>query len=108
MKLKSLDEMFLDFHWIPYRIFQEYIFVEDNKDKFELEFTIKKPKMKSQKDIFLKVIYDLMNEEWAKVFLKPVNYANLKLHDYPEIISNPMDLSTVNRKVKNGKYANSS
>ncbi|XP_047488468.1 transcription initiation factor TFIID subunit 1-like isoform X2 [Penaeus chinensis] len=41
-----------------------------------------------------------MQESWP--FMKPVNKKNVK--DYYEIIQNPMDLSTIAKKVKNHKY----
>lgn len=37
-------------------------------------------------------------------FLKPVDYKGLGLDDYPVIIKHPMDISTVKRKLKTGKY----
>lgn len=37
-------------------------------------------------------------------FLQPVNYTALGLLDYPLIVKRPMDLSTVRKKVKQGKY----
>ncbi|KAK7072813.1 Transcription initiation factor TFIID subunit 1 [Halocaridina rubra] len=41
-----------------------------------------------------------MQESWP--FMKPVNKKNVK--DYYEVIQNPMDLSTIAKKVKNHKY----
>ena len=38
-------------------------------------------------------------------FLKPVDYKALGLIDYPLVIKNPMDLSTVRKKIKSEKYA---
>jgi len=37
----------------------------------------------------------LENEPQAYEFLKPVDYIGLGLYDYPSIIKNPMDLSTI-------------
>ena len=37
-------------------------------------------------------------------FRYPVNYEALGLLDYPLIIKKPMDLSTANNNLKNGKY----
>ena len=42
----------------------------------------------------------------ALEFLKPVDYKSCGLDDYPLIIKNPMDLSTIKKKVKGGKYSN--
>jgi hypothetical protein len=38
-------------------------------------------------------------------FLQPVNYQALGLLDYPIIVKRPMDLSTVRKKVRQGKYS---
>lgn len=37
-------------------------------------------------------------------FRFPVDYMNLGLPDYPEIIKFPMDLSTVKRNIKEARY----
>lgn len=37
-------------------------------------------------------------------FLHPVDFRSLGLHDYPNIIKTPMDLSTVSSKIKQGLY----
>lgn len=41
----------------------------------------------------------------AHPFLEPVDYLGLGLHDYPLIITQPMDLSTARRKLIAGRYA---
>jgi len=38
-------------------------------------------------------------------FLQPVNFQALGLLDYPIIVKRPMDLSTVRKKVRQGKYS---
>jgi hypothetical protein len=40
----------------------------------------------------------------AAYFLRPVNYEALKLPTYPDIIKQPMDLSTVETKLRNNEY----
>jgi bromodomain-containing factor 1 len=40
----------------------------------------------------------------AAYFLRPVNYGALKLPTYPDIIKQPMDLSTVETKLRNNEY----
>jgi len=40
----------------------------------------------------------------AYEFLYPVDYKGLGLDDYPLIIKNPMDISTVKRRIKQAKY----
>eukprot|EP00826_Nyctotherus_ovalis_P056944 TRINITY_DN7772_c0_g1_i1.p2 TRINITY_DN7772_c0_g1~~TRINITY_DN7772_c0_g1_i1.p2 ORF type:complete len:151 (+),score=50.43 TRINITY_DN7772_c0_g1_i1:72-524(+) len=40
----------------------------------------------------------------SREFQQPVDYVKLGLADYPDIIETPMDLSTVKKKLKGGKY----
>ncbi|CEP01565.1 Bromo domain-containing protein [Plasmodiophora brassicae] len=42
----------------------------------------------------------------AAPFLDPVDWEELGIPDYPEIIKNPMDLGTIKKKLEDGKYAN--
>lgn len=44
----------------------------------------------------------------AGPFLKPVDYIGLNLMDYPEIIKEPMDLSTVAVNLHKGHYLDAS
>jgi len=37
-------------------------------------------------------------------FREPVDWKGLGLNDYPQVIKNPMDLGTVNKKFNIGKY----
>ena len=37
-------------------------------------------------------------------FRHPVNWEEMGLIDYPELVKHPMDLSTVNRKLREEKY----
>ena len=37
-------------------------------------------------------------------FLQPVDYIGLGLHDYPTVIKNPMDISSVKTKLNSGQY----
>jgi len=46
----------------------------------------------------IKVLPDSLN------FHEPVKYIEWNLTDYLHVISNPMDLSTVSKKLKNSKY----
>lgn len=43
----------------------------------------------------------------ADAFADPVDWEAFGLMDYPEIITHPMDLSTVQQKLEDGKYSNS-
>ena len=40
----------------------------------------------------------------AEEFHYPVDYEALELHDYPDVVKRPMDLSTLKRGFLNGKY----
>ena len=51
-----------------------------------------------------KVFTSMKNDPQAYDFLAPVDYEALNLLDYPTIIKHPMDLGTVEQKVKEGKY----
>ena len=51
-----------------------------------------------------KILKLLQKDPEAFVFLKPVNWRSLKLLDYPIIIKKPMDLSTVEKKLKKREY----
>lgn len=55
----------------------------------------------------LELIKHLEKRPEAALFLKPVDYKNLGLFDYPLCIKNPMDMSTVKKKLKNNKYTSS-
>ena len=50
------------------------------------------------------VLQQLQKNRAAIVFLHPVDWKALKLPAYPKIVKNPMDLSTVEHKLKSGKY----
>ena len=50
-------------------------------------------------------IFNLMeNDPQAIDFLVPVDYVALNILDYPTIITHPMDLGTVKKKLENGEY----
>lgn len=42
----------------------------------------------------------------AQPFLEPVDWKELELLDYPQIVKNPMDLQTVKSKLLKGEFAN--
>lgn len=51
-----------------------------------------------------KVLSELLECEDSINFREPVDYKKLGLFDYPLIIKNPMDLSTIKKKLKLKKY----
>ncbi len=56
-------------------------------------------------DKALQLIKNLEKLPEAVNFLKPVDYKNLGLIDYPQIIKKPMDISTIRKKIKQDKYS---
>lgn len=50
------------------------------------------------------LIKHLESQRESSEFLAPVDYKGLGLDDYPQVIKTPMDLSTVRKKLKAGKY----
>ena len=42
----------------------------------------------------------------AAPFLEPVDYVALGIPDYPQVVTNPMDVSTVAEKLEDGHYSN--
>jgi hypothetical protein len=53
----------------------------------------------------LNLVKHLSSQNESIHFLHPVDYRTLGLHDYPNIIKTPMDLSTVKSKLKNSQYS---
>lgn len=51
------------------------------------------------------VLKTLQRAPAAYAFLQPVDWKALKLPTYPKMIKHPMDLSTVENKLNNGRYA---
>lgn len=47
----------------------------------------------------------LLRDQKAYIFANPVDYVALKIPDYPSIVQNPMDFSTIKKKLKEDKYA---
>jgi len=52
----------------------------------------------------LAIVKQLQRNPQAQWFLEPVDWKALKLHQYPKMIKNPMDLGTVEKKLADGKY----
>jgi len=51
------------------------------------------------------VLTYVMEHQKAMPFLEPVDPEKLGLHDYFDIVKNPMDLGTIEEKLKSGKYS---
>lgn len=43
----------------------------------------------------------LMNHKWAGPFLQPVDPVAMGIPDYPDIVKNPMDFSTIQQNIEN-------
>lgn len=52
----------------------------------------------------IKAFYSYHKPEWAEIFKEPVDVKKLNIPDYNTIITEPMDLGTVNKKFKSGIY----
>ncbi|KAJ3427245.1 falz-related bromodomain-containing protein [Anaeramoeba flamelloides] len=67
-------------------------------------------KRKKKTEIWMKLMYRLIEkiklEDDAEPFLEPVDWEELNLQDYTEVIQNPMDLHTIQRKLRKKKYSN--
>ncbi|KAL5112416.1 Histone lysine acetyltransferase CREBBP [Taenia crassiceps] len=57
------------------------------------------------KEAFIPLVINISNQEPHSVhFRTPVPFEELKLSDYPSIVPFPMDLSTIEKKLKGGEY----
>ncbi|KAJ3432997.1 bromodomain-containing protein [Anaeramoeba flamelloides] len=61
------------------------------------------------REIWSKELIDMIDlvstQSHAKPFLKPVDWKELELPTYPEIIKNPMDLGTIKKKLQARQYS---
>eukprot|EP01055_Gregarina_sp_Pseudo9_P002122 Gregarina_sp_Pseudo_9__2121@NODE_247_length_3444_cov_52_284581_g230_i0_p2_GENE_NODE_247_length_3444_cov_52_284581_g230_i0NODE_247_length_3444_cov_52_284581_g230_i0_p2_ORF_typecomplete_len328_score66_82Bromodomain/PF00439_25/1_2e23Bromodomain/PF00439_25/8_8e02_NODE_247_length_3444_cov_52_284581_g230_i010542037 len=55
--------------------------------------------------ILAQLLAKLRKHEDAYPFLRPVDWKKLDLHDYPHIVSRPMDLQTVGRRLRDGQFS---
>ncbi|VDQ10115.1 unnamed protein product [Trichobilharzia regenti] len=53
---------------------------------------------------FLPVVTKISKEKDAEPFLTPVDWKFLEIYDYPQIVSDPMDLSTIRKKLEDREY----
>lgn len=52
------------------------------------------------------ILKNVLSSQYAQPFSAPVDPVALNIPEYPKIITNPMDLGTVNTNLKNGVYKN--
>jgi hypothetical protein len=64
------------------------------------------PPSSQWKDTFLKLLAKMVSRKDSLYFREPVDWEGLGLVDYPTIITQPMDLSTVKSNVEKGLYRN--
>eukprot|EP00824_Muranothrix_gubernata_P025164 TRINITY_DN790_c1_g5_i3.p1 TRINITY_DN790_c1_g5~~TRINITY_DN790_c1_g5_i3.p1 ORF type:complete len:987 (-),score=243.42 TRINITY_DN790_c1_g5_i3:661-3555(-) len=50
------------------------------------------------------ILVSLAKHKWAWPFLKPVDWKELRIPDYPQIIRNPMDLRTIRERLESSFY----
>ena len=58
-----------------------------------------------QKSSLLEKMKNLKKTKHSSAFLRPVDFVALNIPSYPEIIKNPMDLGTMENKLKSDEYA---
>lgn len=51
-----------------------------------------------------RLMITLQRNQKSYIFEKPVNWEELKIPDYPTIVKNPMDFSTIKTKLKEHRY----
>ncbi|OBZ80635.1 SWR1 complex bromodomain subunit bdf1 [Choanephora cucurbitarum] len=80
-----------------------------SKDYPETYTTQKKRQMSAEMKFCLQTLRELKKAKYRSIaypFLQPVDYVALNIPDYPTIVQQPMDLSTIERKLMNHEYAN--
>jgi bromodomain-containing factor 1 len=65
-----------------------------------------KPMTIPQKNFLVEKMKNLKKTKNSALFLHPVDYVALNIPSYPEIIKQPMDLGTMEQKLKAGQYGN--
>ena len=51
-----------------------------------------------------RILTTLQRNQKSYIFANPVNFIELKIPDYPEIVKNPMDFSTIKTKLREHNY----
>lgn len=62
------------------------------------------PITKTQHKFLLKVVQNIKRTKDAVPFSSPVDFVALNIPNYPSVITKPMDLKTMEEKLKNGQY----
>ena len=85
-----------------------YCYIENKEDRKRLTESANKDLL--YYDSWEKQAKKLMNSLWkvkdAELFHKPVDPIELGIPDYFDVIKNPMDFSTIKKKLSNGVYTN--
>jgi len=67
---------------------------------------ITKPKLSKELNQCYKILKELQGKDEAFPFLEPVDWKELNIPDYPQIIKTPMDFITIETKLNSNKYGN--
>ncbi|KAI7866668.1 Bromodomain-containing protein [Spinellus fusiger] len=67
--------------------------------------TLKTTLSTTEKNFCVSALKTLMKHRTAYPFLQPVDPVAFNIPDYFDIVKNPMDLSTIQKRLKNGEYA---
>lgn len=62
------------------------------------------PITEPRKKFLTKALQNLKRSADARFYKVPVDYVGLNLPSYPEVVKQPMDLSTIEKKLKGGEY----
>lgn len=77
---------------------------EEQAEPVDSKLSVNEPITKLQHRFILKVIQNIKRTNDAMPFTKPVDIVALNIPTYPTIITKPMDLRTMEEKLKNNQY----
>lgn len=104
----SVYHMSIHLHRYFQRLFKLFVGNQDAADGVcaEIEVGLQSKVVRERIDLS-RVLRVLTSQKYREInfpFLEPVDHQVLQLHDYLSIVSQPMDLSTVRKKIDNDEY----